>query len=179
MSGLRRPGVRVLVVTAILAAVTLLFAAATQAGQGQKLLSAKLSGAAVVPGPGNPDGSSATVELRLAPNKKEVCFKASYSITGPSSEEPNRGEVHRGREGVAGPVVVTLFTPTFFPNAPNAHCGGGFRSVKAKPSVLKDLARHPRRFYVELDSPTFPAGEWRGQLSRKPIQPVYPPPLGN
>ena len=66
-------------------------------------------------------------------------------------------EVHRGREGVAGPVVVNAFPP---PPEPPRGC------VKTKPSVLKDLARHPRRFYVEFDSPTFPAGEWRGQLSK-------------
>ena len=103
----RRPRVGVLVVTAILAAVTLLLAPEAQAGpKGQTQLNANLSGAAVVPGPGDPDGS-ALAELRLFPGKKEIC--TGYTYDGFALEDPDLGELHRGRKGDAGPVVVTLF----------------------------------------------------------------------
>jgi hypothetical protein len=141
-------------VTAIIAAVTLLLAPATQAGpQGQTQLSAKLNGAAVVPGPGDSDGS-ALVELRLFPGKKEIC--TGYTYDGFTLEDPEIGHLHRGREGVKGPVVVTLFD--FLTPGSKRLC------VKAKPSLLKDLKRHPHRFYVDFHTPD---GAVRGQLSKK------------
>ena len=147
-----------LLAAVLLAAALLAAPPATRAGpEGQSRLRATLSGAAVVPGPGDPDGT-ASAELRLLPAKKKICF--AIVSHGLAPDDPDLGEVHRAPEGVAGPVVVTLFEG--IPGTKVAEC------AKTKGSVLKDLARHPERFYIDLHTPLFPDGAIRGQLFKKP-----------
>ncbi len=157
----RHRRIGVLVTATTLVAVALLLAPATSAGpEGRSRLRANLSGAAVVPGPGDPDATG-RAELRLLPEKKKICFIFTHESLAP--DDPVLGEVHRAPEGVSGPTVVTLFEG--IPGMKSSAIG---KCAKTKGSVLKDLARHPERFYVDLHTPLFPDGAIRGQLYKKP-----------
>lgn len=66
-------------------------------------LATKLSGAAEVPGPGDRDGSGAAF-LNFLPDKGLIC----YEIRAFDIAAPTQAHIHLGRQGEAGPVVVTL-----------------------------------------------------------------------
>lgn len=120
--------------------------------QGGRLLSADLSGANEVPGPGDPDGSGTAV-ISVKPSKERLCFELSAANIAPATA----AHVHEGPAGVAGPVVVTLTPPT-----------SGFSSgcVTVDKTLLKDIKKNPDEYYVNVHNAEFPAGAIRGQLSR-------------
>ncbi|MBE1467387.1 CHRD domain-containing protein [Kibdelosporangium phytohabitans] len=110
----------------------------------------RLTGAAEVPGPGDPDGrGQATVRT----GRDTVC--ASVSVR--NIQNATAAHIHRGARGNAGPVVVNLTAPS------------NGRSHTCTP-VGRDLAieirNHPSRFYVNVHNSEFPAGAIRGQLGR-------------
>jgi CHRD domain len=117
-----------------------------------KVLKANLKGAAEVPGPGDPDGRGKAL-IRVNPRKGKVCFRLRWK----NIQEPNRAHIHEGRKGVAGDIVVTLFegTPT------RRGCVEGLDA-----DLLRDIKRHPRRYYVNIHNAEFPAGAIRGQLKK-------------
>ncbi len=116
-------------------------------------LQAKLKGGKEeVPGPGDPNGSGfATVVLDDEAN--EVCFVLAYN----GIDTPTAAHIHRGKKGVAGPVVVPLFTssPT------KANCVGPISRT-----LLKQIKAKPQDFYVNIHNAAFPAGAIRGQLKK-------------
>ena len=150
-----------LLVAVVAATSVISLTASSQAKPDPNLrLRAHLSGAAVVPGPGDPDATG-TFELRLIREKKKVCFIASHNQLAP--DNPDLGHVHRAPEGAEGPVVITLFEG--IPGQKSSALG---ECAKAKPRVLDALAKHPERYYVDLHTPLYPGGALRGQLFRKP-----------
>src|SRR5688572_18761081 len=86
----------------------LLFAgsAAAQTDAGRPL-SASMTGAAEVPGPGDTDGTG-TVSIKLNQGKKQVCYELSVSNIATATA----AHIHRGGTTVAGPPVVTLAAPS-------------------------------------------------------------------
>jgi CHRD domain len=64
--------------------------------------------------------------------------------------------IHRGGRNDAGPVVVLFFMGTL----KKAAC------VDARHSLVKEIAKKPKRFYVNIHTTAFPAGAIRGQLKR-------------
>jgi hypothetical protein len=115
-------------------------------------LKATLTGAAEVPGPGDPDGSgSATLELDSGAGK--VCFELRASGIGPS----RAAHIHRGGRGEAGPVVVGLTPPSE---------GSSRDCVAADRALIEDMARNPAGYYVNLHNAEFANGALRGQLGR-------------
>jgi hypothetical protein len=65
--------------------------------------------------------------------------------------------IHLGPRHVAGPVVIPLMIRT----------GTSFTSsacVTASSTLLADIQAHPKAYYVNVHTPTFPGGEVRGQL---------------
>jgi hypothetical protein len=90
----------------ILIVLTVLALTSVAANGGRKFTTT-LTGAAEVPGPGDPDGSG-TVTLRLNPGQGQVCWEIQVSdITLPAIA----AHIHEAPFGVAGPVVVPLFPP--------------------------------------------------------------------
>ena len=134
--------------------VLALAALAGTAAAGGRPFSATLTGAAEVPGPGDPDGSG-SVTLTLNPGAGEVCFEIVVSnITLPAMG----AHIHEGPVGVAGPVDVAL-TP---PDASGMSSG----CVSVDREEIMEIIQHPEEYYVNVHTTDFPAGALRGQLSK-------------
>lgn len=111
---------------------------------------ATLSGAAEVPGPGDPDGSG-IAEFSLVDRTDNLC----YEITVVGIDAPTAAHIHRGAAGVAGPPVLTLNTPT----------DGESTDCTSVPSELIDeIERNPAGFYINVHNAAYPNGAVRGQL---------------
>ncbi len=122
--------------------------------QGGRSLSATLTGAAEVPGPGDPDGSG-TARLILNRGQGEICFKITVAnITLPASA----AHIHVGPAGVAGGIVVTL-------TAPNAS-GSSSGCVSVDSDLVTAIGNDPSAYYVNVHTSDFPGGAVRGQLSK-------------
>ena len=122
------------------------------ADDGGRPLATTLTGAAEVPGPGDPDGSG-TASIRLNPGQGEVCFELTVSSIAPATA----AHIHVGPAGVAGPVVVGLAPPT---------SGTSSGCVSADPALIKAIIQNPEHYYVNVHNADFPAGAVRGQLSK-------------
>ena len=115
-------------------------------------IKANLTGAAEVPGPGDPDGGG-TVQVTLNPDKNEVC----YDLTVTKVDEATAAHIHEGAVGKDGPVKLGLDAPK----------GGSAKGCKtAEAAVVKDIMANPANYYVNVHSKDFPKGAVRGQLSK-------------
>src|SRR4051794_28713686 len=118
-----------------------------------KVLKANLKGANEVPGPGDTDGRGKAA-IRVNAKKGKVCFRLRWKNI---AEPPTKAHIHKGAKGVAGPVVVTLFDGT----ATNKGCVS-----RLDATVLRNIKRHPRQYYVNVHNSDFPDGAIRGQLKK-------------
>jgi hypothetical protein len=121
--------------------------------QGASKLSAKFTGAAEVPGPGDSDGGG-KVTLRPDEAKGEICFQISVSKIAAATA----AHIHEAVAGQAGPPVVTL-TP-LKPKGSSKGC------VTADRELIKRIWETPANFYVNVHTGDFPDGAVRGQLSK-------------
>jgi hypothetical protein len=121
--------------------------------QGGREFTTTLSGAAEVPGPGDPNGSG-TARLTINVGQAQVCF--SISVTGIAL--PSTGaHIHVGEIGEFGDVVVGLTPP--------AASGTSSACVDADKDALKAIVSNAAGYYVNVHTTEFPAGAVRGQLS--------------
>jgi hypothetical protein len=125
------------------------------AKDGGRTFSTTLTGAAEVPGPGDPDGSGTAV-LRLNPGQQEVCWEITVSnITLPATG----AHIHVGTATEFGGVVVGL-TP---PGVSGVSSGCTF----ADRELIKAIIQNPENYYVNVHTlPLYGAGAVRGQLSK-------------
>jgi CHRD domain len=121
--------------------------------QGGRRLTAALTGAAEVPGPGDPDGGGSAV-ITLNQGKGEVCFELTVTNIASASA----AHIHSGAADAAGPVVVTLTPPPTD--------GSSKGCVSAGADLIKDIRQNPGNFYVNVHNADFPDGAVRGQLSK-------------
>src|SRR5215207_10362710 len=129
------------------------FVTAQEKEQGGRRLTAALSGAAEVPGPGDPDGAGTAV-ITLNQGQGEVCFELTVSNIAAATA----AHIHTGAAGAAGPVAVTLTPPA---------AGGSSKGcVSADAELIKNLRQNPENFYVNVHNADFPDGAVRGQLSK-------------
>lgn len=128
-------------------------AASAQDDSGKKLTTS-LAGSAEVPGPGDTDGSG-SVTIRLNQGQKQVCFELSVSKIATATA----AHIHRGAEGVAGDVVVTLTAPA------NGKSKGCVDNVAE--DLIKEIRQSPETFYVNVHNAEFADGAVRGQLGKK------------
>jgi CHRD domain len=144
----------VLFLAASLGLVAMLAVAAPALGEGRPL-STTLTGAAEVPGPGDPDASG-TAFVSLNQGQGEVCFDLSWAgIDGTVTA----AHIHVGPAGVAGPVVVPLFAGSFSGTDSASACVAGVSE-----ELIKAIRKDPVSYYVNVHSDVFPAGAIRGQL---------------
>lgn len=107
-----------------------------------------MRGAVEVP-PGDPDGSGHAV-IELHADEGKVC----WSLTTEGIEAASVAHVHRGERGEAGPPVVTWT----FDGRADEGC------VSAGRSLIRDIVRNPRGYYVNVHNDDHPDGALRGQL---------------
>jgi hypothetical protein len=111
-------------------------------------LHATLSGNAEVPKAGSGSGSA---RITLDATKGRICYRITLKGVGTAMA----GHIHKGGSGVAGPIVVPLFTK---PATQPKGC------VTAKKTAIKAIRTHPSRYYVNVHTAKFPEGAARGQL---------------
>ena len=111
-----------------------------------------LTGAAEVPGPGDPDGSG-TAKLRLNQGQGTICFE----ITVSNIITPTAAHIHLGITGISGPVVVSLSAPVN---------GVAIGCTTASKDLIKAIRQSPADYYVNVHTSDYPAGALRGQLSK-------------
>ena len=117
-------------------------------------LSATLTGAAEVPGPGDPDGTGTAV-VNLDVSERKVC----YEVNVQKIDRPVGMHIHEGDAGKSGDIVVSLSTPTASDTTTE-----GCREVEA--ALLARLGANPGGFYVNVHSAAHQQGAIRGQLSQ-------------
>jgi hypothetical protein len=130
------------------AAAIALIAVASAAGAGQKggnSLHATLTGKVEVP-KGDPDGRG-TAEVKI--NGTQVCWELKTSGIG----TPMAAHIHKGKPGVAGPVVVP-FGKTYKAKG----------CMTATMAVAGAIKTNPSAYYVNVHNAKYPGGALRGQL---------------
>ena len=115
------------------------------------MVTARLSGAKEVPGPGDPNGRG-TVMITLKRAVGKVCARATWRNIG----RPLAAHIHKGGPQVSGDVVVDLTSAV----TGGAHC------VSAPRPMIRKIIAHPKRFYFNIHTRAFQAGAIRGQLHR-------------
>ena len=114
-----------------------------------KTLRASMNGDREVP-KGDSDGRG-TARITTNRAKGKVCFSITLSKVGTVVA----GHIHKAGNGKAGPVVVALFAaPTKQPKG----CATGVSK-----SLIRDIERHPGRYYVNVHNQAHPEGAVRGQ----------------
>ena len=131
--------------------VVVIAVAATPAFAAKVPFRANLTGAAEVP----QTGQSGTGKARLTLNQAtgRICWR--FTELSGLGVAPNAAHIHRGRTGVAGPVVVPL--------------GATYRAqgcTSAAKSLIRAIKNRPGRYYVNLHNEAYPSGTVRGQLRR-------------
>ncbi|MEO8141389.1 MAG: CHRD domain-containing protein [Sphingomicrobium sp.] len=124
-----------------------------QSDNGGRKLQTSLTGAAEVPGPGDPDGAG-TAEITVNPGQNQVCYKLSVTNIAVAT----MAHVHEGAATVAGPVRITLGTP----DAAGVSSG----CVKVERALALEILKRPADYYVNVHNAEFPGGAVRGQLAK-------------
>jgi CHRD domain-containing protein len=106
-----------------------------------------LTGAREAPGPGD---ANARGQFTWSLDGRQLCYLLSAKRIRPAAA----AHIHRGRRGVAGPVIIELNAP----RPASAEC------LILSAGLAKALRDHPARFYVNVHNVPFPAGALRAQL---------------
>lgn len=139
----------------VLIVITVLALTSVAADFSGRKFTTTLTGAAEIPGPGDPDGSG-TATIWLNPGQEEVCWEIHVeNITLPATG----AHIHVGTVTEFGGVVVGL-TP---PDA-TGHSSG---CTSADRDLIKAIIKNPENYYVNVHTlPLYGAGAVRGQLSK-------------
>ena len=140
----------------ILAGAILLAACASGPQNQRATLYVSMTGIQEVPGPGDPDGSG-TVEINVVPAQGQVCWNLYARQIDPATA----AHIHRGAEGVAGPVVLMLTTPDA-----SGHSQG---CANVDPALAREIAYQGHNFYANVHNATHPSGAIRGQVRGGPV----------
>ena len=92
-----------------------------------------------------------TAEVTVDAASGQVCAKVASNVSGAVAMH-----IHQGVAGKDGPVVLPLDPKTI---------NGAKACVTAKAALAKSIEANPAGFYVNIHTPTAPAGAVRGQLS--------------
>ncbi|MFL5869984.1 MAG: CHRD domain-containing protein [Solirubrobacterales bacterium] len=147
---------RLVLMLAALAVAVLAIPAISQAGKNTTEVDAKMSGKQEVPGPGSKKGHG-DFQIFLKPTQSKVCFNLDVKGLDTITD----AHIHKGAEGVAGPVKVPLFVGQNL--AGTGNYDGCVKKVKAK--LIKKIIAHPEKFYANVHTIDFPNGAIRGQLA--------------
>lgn len=120
------------------------------AADGGRPITVELTGAAEVPGPGDPEGTG-VAHFRLNPGQGRICYSLEVSEISPAVQ----AHIHIGSPDVAGPVVVRLLAPTD---------GSSSSCADVERELVLDIIRDPGNYYVNVHNAEYPGGAVRGQL---------------
>ena len=135
----------------ILAGMALLAGCATGPQNQRATLYVSMNGLQEVPGPGDSHGNG-TVEINVVPASGQVC----WNLYARQIDAATAAHIHRGAEGVAGPVVLMLTTPDA--------AGHSQGCATVDPMLAREIAFQGHNFYVNVHSASHPNGAIRGQL---------------
>jgi hypothetical protein len=124
------------------------------------LLKANLNGNAVVPGPGDLDGS-AEAKVSARPGELKICVRMEYEL---GVGRATAIHIHDAGASAQGSAIATLYEEAVG-GAPGPSLIIGCEGKMPKPLVRR-VAKHPRRFYIDFHTLDFPDGAIRGQLRR-------------
>ena len=126
--------------------------AAAPAAYATQRFTTSLLGANEVPVSGDPDASG-TATITINRGLSEVCWQISVAgLTLPATA----AHIHEAPSGSPGPIVVPL-------SAPDA-TGSASGCTTVSRALVKDIAKNPAEYYVNVHNADFPAGAMRGQL---------------
>ena len=124
-------------------------ASAETSSKNRTQLSASLTGAAEVPGPGDPDGrGSGVLSVNVASGR--ICYTLVVTNILPASA----AHIHEGVAGKAGGVVATLIAPT----------DGSSKGCVTNRQLAKEIVADPADYYLNVHNAEFKDGAIRGQL---------------
>ncbi|MXO75664.1 CHRD domain-containing protein [Altererythrobacter aerius] len=113
---------------------------------------AMLTGANVVGGGGDPDGS-ARAEISVSDGFGQVCWEIKDVV---GIDAPTSAHIHYGRAGTNGPPVFTLARSN----------EGNWQGCRdAREWTQNRLQGNPAEFYVQVHNAAYPNGAIRGQLA--------------
>jgi hypothetical protein len=147
---------RVMLVPAMLCVASLSWGVTAATGQSSTddELFARLSGDRESP-KGDADGKGAASVLV---DGKKVCIAIGVTRL----DDVQAAHIHRGAQGVNGPIVVD--PKVAVQKSGNGVVVGGCATVTS--SLAQAIKRNPGRYYVNVHTSKFPAGAIRGQLRR-------------
>ena len=160
----RRPRTTMAGIGVAVAALAMIATVSTPPASGRgRPLSADMTGAAEVPGPGDPDGTG-RVEMTIHAPSGEVCYELSVKKITPSTS----AQIHFAPAGAEGPEVVQLVPPGPEVVLSTGEVIGGTASycIFIDPALAKDITNHPDQYYVNVNNAAFLAGAVRGQLGK-------------
>ena len=114
---------------------------------------AELSGAEVVPGPGDPDGQG-MAHMIFYPMKHKIC----YRVTVNNIQTATKAHLHMGDAGQEGGMVKLNLLP---PRNSARECIRGLGE-----RFIKRISHNSSSYYVDVHNNEYPGGALRGQLTR-------------
>jgi hypothetical protein len=147
----------VLIALAVAVASVMVFGGPASAGKPGTgtLREAELTGAEVVPGPGDPDGSGMG-RFHFYPMKNKICYRVTVS----GIQTATKAHLHMGDAGEEGGMVKLNLLP---PRNSAREC---VRDLGER--FIKKIAHNSSSYYVDVHNDDFPNGAVRGQLSPSP-----------
>jgi hypothetical protein len=124
------------------------------------LVADNMTGAQVVPGPGDPDGYG-SARLPNASDEGQICWNINTELI----DVPLTGAlIQAGSAGQVGQVQLILFDNEYNPDP----SGCKF----ADNQLLRDLNQKSREFYLQINNVFYPSGGIRGQLDHQEYEPI-------
>ena len=155
---------RTSLLVAILSSLVLLFSLSVATASaahhpGAHIFVVELTGAAEVPGPGDPDATG-TAAILVIPAADLICYQLTWqNIDGTVFG----AHIHEGAEDEAGDIVVTLFGGPLGPST--AFSGTDSFQSCTRSAEADGIADNPENYYVNIHSDVYPGGAIRGQLA--------------
>lgn len=145
----------ILIVLAATLASAMIFAGPASAGRPGTgtIREAELTGAEVVPGPGDSNGTG-MARMIFYPQKNKICYRVTVS----GIQTATRAHLHMGDAGERNDAVKLNLLP---PRNSARECIRGLGE-----RFIKKISRNSSSYYVDVHNDEYPDGALRGQLTR-------------